>query len=294
MHAASLATVRMIMLTALASSTRAFLVGLDALARACLHAVCMRVCCKSRADGRDAANLHQQATPPSIRPRTPACAAPACACPSSDARGSAWTCGRRGTRAGSRSAIRMQTAVRGEDAVLWAEGLTKTWDGIKYQLNGVDLVLTRGERAGLVGANGCGKSTLLRLLAGKDDADAGRVQARRGLVAAYVEQEPEFPPGSSIASVMYAGESPVMRTLLEYDPGKKVGPTVSPSRFGLVVSASGTASMPPAAYDTENAATCKVPTSSSARTNEAIIRSFPGRTLTVTVLLNDPIQQQAA
>ena len=111
----------------------------------------------------------------------------------------------------------MQTAVRGEDAVLWAEGLTKTWDGIKYQLNGVDLVLTRGERAGLVGANGCGKSTLLRLLAGKDDADAGRVQARRGLVAAYVEQEPEFPPGSSIASVMYAGESPVMRTLREYD-----------------------------------------------------------------------------
>ena len=107
-------------------------------------------------------------------------------------------------------------------------------------------------------------------------------------------QEPAFSPGSSIASVMYAGKSPVMRTLLEYDPGKKVGPTVSPSRFGLVVSASGTASMPPAAYDTENAATCKVPTSSSARTNEAIIRSFPGRTLTVTVLLNDPIQQQAA
>jgi hypothetical protein len=52
--------------------------------------------------------------------------------------------------------------------------------------------------------------------------------------------------------------------------------------------------MPPAAYDTENADTCKVPASSSARTNEAIIRSFPGRTLTVTVLLNDPIQQQAA
>ena len=108
-------------------------------------------------------------------------------------------------------------------------------------------------------------------------------------------QEPAFPPGSSIASVMYAGESPVMRTLLECDPGKKVGRNlVPPSALRGLVSASGTASMPPAAYDTESADTCKVPASSSARTNEAIIRSFPGRTLTVTVLLNDPIQQQAA
>ena len=34
----------------------------------------------------------------------------------------------------------------GEEAVLWAEGLTKTWDGIKYQFRGVDFVLKRGER----------------------------------------------------------------------------------------------------------------------------------------------------
>jgi len=45
-------------------------------------------------------------------------------------------------------------------------------------------VLSRGERAGLVGSNGCGKSTLLRVLAGKDEADDGKVQLRKG--ASYV------------------------------------------------------------------------------------------------------------
>ena len=88
----------------------------------------------------------------------------------------------------------------GDSALVWAEGLTKTWDGIKYQFKGIDLVLTRGERAGLVGANGCGKSTLLRVLAGKDEPDAGQVQLRKGMVTAYVEQEPDFPAGSTLGT----------------------------------------------------------------------------------------------
>jgi iron complex transport system ATP-binding protein len=75
-------------------------------------------------------------------------------------------------------------AVGGEGALLWGEALTKTWDGVKYQFRGIDLVLSRGERAGLVGSNGCGKSTLLRVLAGKDEADDGKVQLRKG--ASYV------------------------------------------------------------------------------------------------------------
>jgi len=112
----------------------------------------------------------------------------------------------------------MQTStVGGEGALLWAEGLTQSWDGVKYQFKGVDFVLTRGERAGLVGSNGCGKSTLLRVLAGKDDPDGGKVQFRKGIVTAYVEQEPEFGEGSTLSSVMYAGASPVMQALREYD-----------------------------------------------------------------------------
>ena len=112
----------------------------------------------------------------------------------------------------------MQTATKGgEGALLWAESLTKTWDGIKYQFKDIDLVLSRGERAGLVGANGCGKSTLLRILAGLDEPDAGALQLRKGIVSAYVEQEPEFAEGSTISSVMYAGSSPVMQALRAYD-----------------------------------------------------------------------------
>jgi len=90
-----------------------------------------------------------------------------------------------GKLGGRRGALRMQgPAVGGEGALLWGEALTKTWDGVKYQFRGIDLVLSRGERAGLVGSNGCGKSTLLRVLAGKDEADYGKVQLRKG--ASYV------------------------------------------------------------------------------------------------------------
>ena len=40
-------------------------------------------------------------------------------------------------------------------------------------LEGVTFELRPGERVGLVGPNGSGKTTLLRILAGKDEADAG-------------------------------------------------------------------------------------------------------------------------
>ncbi len=43
-------------------------------------------------------------------------------------------------------------------------------------LRGVDLVVRRGERLGIVGESGCGKSTLLRLIAGLDTPTSGSVR----------------------------------------------------------------------------------------------------------------------
>ncbi|HEY6960812.1 MAG TPA: ABC-F family ATP-binding cassette domain-containing protein [Gaiellaceae bacterium] len=75
-------------------------------------------------------------------------------------------------------------------ALLAARGIAKSF-GSRQILQGLDLDVEAGVRLGMIGPNGGGKSTLLRILAGKEEADAGDVTQRRGLVTAYLPQQPE-------------------------------------------------------------------------------------------------------
>ena len=59
-------------------------------------------------------------------------------------------------------------------------------------LAGVTFELRPGDRIGLVGPNGSGKTTLLRILAGKDEADAGSVTMHSAAHVGYLEQQPRF------------------------------------------------------------------------------------------------------
>ncbi|HZC51291.1 MAG TPA: ABC transporter ATP-binding protein [Mycobacterium sp.] len=63
-----------------------------------------------------------------------------------------------------------------QDAVVVA-GLHKSFDdGLVRALDGVDLVVRRGEWLAVTGPSGCGKSTLLHILAALDTASSGTVQ----------------------------------------------------------------------------------------------------------------------
>ncbi len=59
-------------------------------------------------------------------------------------------------------------------ATLSAQGLVKRF-GAATVLHGIDLDIADGEFVVLVGPSGCGKSTLLRLIAGLEEASAGRL-----------------------------------------------------------------------------------------------------------------------
>ena len=56
-------------------------------------------------------------------------------------------------------------------------------------LSGVDLVLGRRERLGIVGANGTGKSTLVDLLAGRRPPTTGSVEVGPTVVTGYYDQQ---------------------------------------------------------------------------------------------------------
>ncbi|MDB4898611.1 MAG: ccmA, partial [Gemmatimonadetes bacterium] len=60
------------------------------------------------------------------------------------------------------------------DPLLHMQGITKTF-GSATALDGVDLMLHRGEVHALVGENGAGKSTLVKIMTGAYHRDGGAV-----------------------------------------------------------------------------------------------------------------------
>ncbi|WP_237391713.1 ribosomal protection-like ABC-F family protein [Paenibacillus dendrobii] len=63
--------------------------------------------------------------------------------------------------------------------------------GEKDLFNGLDLILSRGDRLALRGPNGSGKSTLLKLVLGELEPDRGRVWVHPGVSTGYFSQELE-------------------------------------------------------------------------------------------------------
>lgn len=69
----------------------------------------------------------------------------------------------------------------------------------------VTLGLDEGDRIGIVGRNGDGKSTLLKLLAGRLEADSGRVTARRGIRIGMLDQSDTVDASLSVADAVVGG-----------------------------------------------------------------------------------------
>jgi ATP-binding cassette subfamily F protein 3 len=61
--------------------------------------------------------------------------------------------------------------------------------GSKVLFEGLDWLLTPGDRIGLVGGNGTGKSTLLKVLAGIETLDDGSLSTAKGITRGYLPQD---------------------------------------------------------------------------------------------------------
>jgi macrolide transport system ATP-binding/permease protein len=83
--------------------------------------------------------------------------------------------------------------------VLRADGVSHAY-GDRVVLTDLSLVVSGGQRLGLLGENGAGKSTLLRLLAGAEQPDSGVVVRPAG--TALLAQEVDLPPDRTVADLV--------------------------------------------------------------------------------------------
>ena len=75
-------------------------------------------------------------------------------------------------------------------------------------LEGVDLMVSAGERLCLVGRNGSGKSTLLKIAAGLVEPDSGTVFRKPDATVRYLPQEPDFFGFARVSDYVEAGLGP--------------------------------------------------------------------------------------
>ena len=81
--------------------------------------------------------------------------------------------------------------------LLTAENISKNY-GLKPLLTNVSVYLNNGDKIGILGPNGTGKSTLLRILAGKEEADAGQVKINGNVPLSYLSQSPDMQNSHSV------------------------------------------------------------------------------------------------
>jgi ATP-binding cassette subfamily F protein 3 len=74
--------------------------------------------------------------------------------------------------------------------------------GVNKLLHQANLMIHKGEKVALVGANGAGKSSLFKLLLGTLQADAGDVQINQGIRTAHMAQEVDATDRSAIDYVL--------------------------------------------------------------------------------------------
>ncbi|GJL65278.1 MAG: multidrug ABC transporter ATP-binding protein [Nitrospirales bacterium] len=86
-------------------------------------------------------------------------------------------------------------------ALIYGHKLSKAF-GVKRLFHDLTLGVSEPDRIGVIGPNGSGKSTLLKIFADLEQPDTGTITRRQRLRMAYVPQQPDYPPDSTIIEEM--------------------------------------------------------------------------------------------
>ena len=105
-----------------------------------------------------------------------------------------------------RMALELRPAARGGERVVALEGADFAF-GEDPVLLDVDLVITRGERVGVVGPNGAGKTVLARVLTGELEPREGTLWTGPSIEVGYLSQAAALPEDVPVIDVLRSGRS---------------------------------------------------------------------------------------
>jgi ATP-binding cassette subfamily F protein uup len=105
---------------------------------------------------------------------------------------------------------------RSGNLVCELKGVSKSYGGRPIVRN-LDLIITRGDRLGLIGANGAGKTTLLKLILGTLAPDSGEVRIGANVNAVHFDQMREaLDPDKTLAESVEGSDKHVISYLSDF------------------------------------------------------------------------------
>jgi len=97
-----------------------------------------------------------------------------------------------------------------------AEGLGKSY-GIQPLFDNISFHIESGDKIALIARNGTGKTTLLKILAGKENADSGKLWISKEVNTVFFEQEPVFQETLSILDNIFHHPNPVILAIKAFE-----------------------------------------------------------------------------
>lgn len=99
---------------------------------------------------------------------------------------------------------------------LSVENITKTY-GARGLFQNLSFGIAEGEKVALIARNGTGKTTIFNILAGKEQADSGRVVYRKGIKVEFLAQEPNLNPDKTILDSVLDTDNPMTAAIVRYE-----------------------------------------------------------------------------
>ena len=100
--------------------------------------------------------------------------------------------------------------------IITAENISKSYAD-RELFSGLNFSIEKGDRIGVVGINGTGKSTLLKLIAGIENASAGKFIRQKDSSIEYLPQIPKFKNSQTVLQAVFNQPSAAIQVLRKYE-----------------------------------------------------------------------------